>query len=129
MIQANELRIGNWISYNNNHVQVFELPYLIDIDEGKEAYLVNSVWLNEHKPIPLTPEILEKCGFEKYTENTGAPINDDIEYWHNQFDVFFDVHGALILKDFHFNINRPKYLHQLQNLYFALTGTELNYQP
>jgi hypothetical protein len=31
----------------------------------------------------------------------------------------------LVLSDYHVNINRPKYVHQLQNLYFALAGEEL----
>lgn len=133
MIQANELRIGNWVTelIKNRIVSID------GIEPNQDFVWVNylngygqyKVEINDIYPIPLTPEILEKCGFEIYTENTGSPINEDIEYYSNQIDVFFDIHGCLIIKDYHYNINRPKYLHQLQNLYFILTGQELVFVP
>lgn len=124
MIQANELRIGNWISYDNNDVQVFELPYLIDIDEGKEDYLVNSVWLNEHEPIPLTPELLERCGFRKLSNEWVIQGPEYLEYFEMRYDKFYYTGGEGVCFG-----KGCEYLHQLQNLYFALTGTELTYQP
>ena len=139
MIQANELRINNWISHNNNYVQVFELPYLIDLDENKEAYLVNSIWIDEYRPIPITPEILEKCGFEIIC-HFGEPQDNNpnmdaingtlcISKSVNKGEWVFGFDSIFATKRNNFVWGPIDYLHQLQNLYFALTGEELNYQP
>lgn len=62
MIQANELRIGNW---------VYEL--IVDLENGGNKLNKTKIDGNRIKcvelgdiihPIPLTPEILVKCGFE-----------------------------------------------------------------
>ena len=50
MIAPNELRIGNW-------VKIGYVPHMV-ID-GKHIDL----YCEDYQPIPLTPEILEKCGF------------------------------------------------------------------
>lgn len=118
MINANELRIGNYILHDNNFIEVFEIPYLIDIDENKEGYLVNSVWLSECSPMPITTEILEKFGF------VSNPYRDRYEY-HDIHVEYCGFRNILWIKgDPHI-----EYLHQLQNYVFANTNTELNYQP
>lgn len=72
--------------------------------------------------IPLTVELLEKCGFEKreYDKEDGGGI------WFEIFNadignLIFDTCIALNGVD----IPHCKYLHQLQNLIHALTGNEL----
>jgi len=118
MIQATDLRVGNWVDCRNFNGTGKTIRTQFDWTLWKYLHFLD--------PIELSPEILEKCGFEKYTEVPDDGIGDELEIWNNYcIDVFFDVHGALVLKDYHVNINRPKYLHQLQNLYFALTGEEL----
>lgn len=101
MIQANELRIGNWILLNNEPIEVYGT--LLD-------YCSKQTDIRELYPIPLTPEILEKCDF-------------------SDTNFFFSIHdGGVSVED------KPgdnafflpvKYLHQLQNLYYALTFKEL----
>jgi hypothetical protein len=118
MILSNELRIGNLV-YNRhgeihevreNTFQLFRYPTM----DGDPAKL---------KGIPLTPEILEKAGFGINYLTTGA--------WNAQKGLYF------LLSNFEFHIQKSyyenqfiavkniKHLHQLQNLYFALTGEEL----
>jgi len=82
------------------------------------------------EPIPLTEEWLLKFGFELYESGYYFPykINNQWEkdnwyfcanYRYNQIDICHRGNlGSLIRFDI-------KYVHQLQNLYFALTGTEL----
>jgi hypothetical protein len=125
MIQANELRVGNWVlDEADNQAQVFNiLTYSCKLlSKDKEWSECNMAHL---LPIQLTPEILEKAGFE-------VRINDGLNHWHigiNEFthDWLFDLkwlHGD----DFPFYRNgghRLKYVHYLQNLYFSLTGKEL----
>jgi hypothetical protein len=85
------------------------------------------------KPIPLSPEILEKCGFEKRSYKYGdyawvkknhkgrlfrlRVLNGSLHSTGNdRFMYWADKGGSIpIVKD----------LHQLQNLFFALTGEEL----
>lgn len=73
--------------------------------------------------IPLTEEWLVKMGFEKRVDG------DDFNIWHwYELQILPDiafVQGNLdvFILD-HDNI-RVQFVHQLQNLYFALTGEEL----
>lgn len=117
-MEAKELRIGNWINEQGMFIQVG---------------MINSNLFEGSEPIPLTEEILLKAGFEprdgiqfnpKSLYKTGigritleASKGSDDE-WH------FDLETNIGL-GFNTVVNRPIYLHQLQNLYFALTGTEL----
>lgn len=119
MIQANELRIGNWYDHNGSYRQV--TPNTIEeVWEGERIYV---------NPIPLTPEILEKCGFEPTTDMP----NEYFIRLSNGIDklivcngkVTVVIFGSRILTSWYNHVNS---LHQLQNLYFALTGKELNVQ-
>lgn len=135
MIQAQELRIGNWVMDRGNkkwQIDCWEssnkvaakMPYLGDVI-GMTMYghpLTEDVeYLN---PIPITPEILEKCGFVKdnsyghptFVEKYHVELNQhlSVTFIHNEWRVF-DIAPNLELNS----------LHQLQNLYFALTGEEL----
>jgi hypothetical protein len=115
MIQANELRIGNWVRIRESDTKV-----------QVEAYMLNVSELSNCQPIPLTPEILEKCGFERLTHKTEGGYKSSIYSYRGKysFTVFFDD-GKLSVS--FWQGNEKQYLHQLQNLYFALTGEELNF--
>lgn len=121
-MQANELRIGNWVNHlEHGFIKVNDLPYMIDADNSKEGYLINEMWIDEHKPIPLTPEILEKCGFEK-EGITSMSLSG--------FPCYFKIDkGSLECYGIHWVGKiiqiECQYLHQLQNLYFSLTNQEL----
>lgn len=69
------------------------------------------------EPIPLTPEWLERCGLQK-------------KYWNSDKDLKLEMYEnkAYIGNNFSTNatiIHNINYVHQLQNLYFALTDEEL----
>jgi len=112
MIAANELRIGNKVLYGNVYT----------IDNGMQIHN----YYKSFNPIPLTPEILEKAGwlwneecnsFEKYP-NGDARMNLQKKF-NGGYTMFNYVIKALIAENIW-------HLHQLQNLYFALTGEELS---
>lgn len=126
MIKASELRIGNRLR-PRRVIDADSLPATgYAICAAHIAYTeedLNSDW----DPIPLTPEILEKSGFKKvesvhggeaFTINEVRFLKEGLDYTLVSED---DDHYAIdrIGKPFH-------YVHQLQNLYFALTGEELN---
>ena len=106
MIQANELRVGNYYDHNGEYRKV--TPSTIE-----EVWNAERTWC---KPIPITEDILLKCGFEKFTTKDIYPTYvNKLFNWND---------GILFLVGYNF-INHIKYLHDLQNLYFALTKTEL----
>ncbi|HNP08162.1 MAG TPA: hypothetical protein PKN99_11085 [Cyclobacteriaceae bacterium] len=103
-MKASELRIGNWV------YQGIEVPTQV-VYNSVALFFVGSI---ELKPIRLTPEWLEKFGFEKERINV---------YWKDPMRLVIFPDGLLYLANQrHVNIY---YVHQLQNLYFALTGNEL----
>lgn len=106
MIQANELRIGNWVDKSN-------------IAKYKHVGKVMTLSVtNKFDPVLLTEEILEKAGFD----NCFLDIGDQaIEV---RKGVFY-LYGSTACTHGHTFSGEVKYLHQLQNLYFALTGEEL----
>ena len=100
-MKAEELRIGNYIIYQKEHIIKCDLK---DIELSEI----------DREPIPLTKEILLKCGYVKQERNKYRVVGHCI--WNVQEDMFVCDKNGVILK----------YLHQLQNLYFALTGEGLN---
>lgn len=126
MIAANELRIGNWVIIPIGAVIKTRSIDDTGINTGfDDGYLLSVI-----NPIPLTPEILEKCGFKWVDKNDNNRIYyfRDIDEDHS---LSWDERKKIIYLDctdgyydIYFN-NTAKYLHQLQNLYFALTGEEL----
>lgn len=115
MIKARELRIGNAV--NVPHGMVFIDKFIDNGVHFTDGCGGNFASLD---PIPLTPEILERCGFFE-TSTDGEFIYNErgiIKININTIGlVSFNV-GEIIFSTVH-------YLHQLQNLYFALTGKEL----
>lgn len=121
MIQPNELRLGNWVydAMNDLAVKVIGIEYehehcLWEQLDGK--YLSPCDLLN---PIPLTEELIEKQGWEKfdsYYNNGEIKICKNEDWWHLYIsDV---IHRNIIAVD-------VKYLHELQNAYFVVTKKEL----
>jgi len=120
-MKASELRIGNIVRYGaNNRVLDAEL------------FLQLLKYTTPFDPIPLTEEWLLKFGFDKVgialTSIAIAPLNLPCTF-NLPNTPFSFCQGKLILTtgtgDFCVNI---EYVHQLQNLYFALTGEELKQQ-
>ena len=112
-MKANELRIENWL--NSWRISGDWIPK--QIESGKE---IDFVFMQEeniiYKPIPLTEQWLIDFGFKKHTTMDIYPT-----YSLNNVNI---NDGVVYIVGFGF-VNYIKYVHQLQNLYFALTGIEL----
>jgi len=126
-MNANELRIGNWveridIGFSGAKKVVFQIRHLDIIHH--ESY----------SPIPLTTEILDKCGFwanrfdvPSFEINDMATHLELIEangFYYPSIDQMQDIGPSQNV-----SLTRIQYLHQLQNLIFTLTNEELNYTP
>jgi hypothetical protein len=117
MIKANELRIGNWVQDDSGYVLTnADLLVELDCDVG----VVD--------PIPLSLELLEKAGFliehncsSKRIDKNGYTF---LEIHRNGECGISDDSNGRPLRDVAFLV-KIDYLHQLQNLYFALAGAEL----
>ena len=122
-----ELRIGNCYDQFGNIHQA-DWTTIKDLSNAPDSQL----WC---KPIPLTEEWLLKFGFEiVHVKNKHYIINDPNGYkdshkisilqtLNNQWYIAFsDNLGGY--KDY-IPTTKIKYVHQLQNLYFALTNEEL----
>ena len=112
-MDVKELRIGN------NIVDCYgSINTISSIHEGGTIRFKDDTvcHIDKCKPIELAEELLLKCGFVKKGNWTFVNNNLKIKVslCRTKF-VFFTYH-------FEVNVN---YLHQLQNLYFALTGEEL----
>ena len=114
-MKASELRIGNYLVDREERlcrVQTLR-PYWNESQieataiKGPQTSLPN-------KPIPLTEEWLKKFGFK---EKTHTFVFGNISIKQQTKSCFFYHTG--------FNL---RYVHQLQNLFFALTGEELKFE-
>jgi len=130
-LQANELRIGNYFTSPNGNIQILSSIWQRDEVEWWGSNEAKAHFeLSTRNPIPLTPEILEKCGFHSKYKSVHMQWNIGGFYLHQKSDVDDDNISIPEENVFHYDFTYEiKYLHQLQNLYFALTGEELNYTP
>jgi hypothetical protein len=128
-MKANELRIGNWVyipqTKTNEQIGVIE-------ENGRfltKGYKTSYSSIECSRPIQLTEEWLKRLGFKR--------CGYDLLYWeHETLLKGFQLTGINWADadepDYQFlnysigdNIFSIHYVHQLQNLYFALTGEEL----
>jgi len=117
MIQAKDLRIGNWVKLDKYFYKVYSVNPLENKLIDKDKIIISGWYVDGIKPIQLTEEILLKCGFKKINKiyfRKGALTIEVQSFGH--FRVSFD--GKMLVN--------LKHLHQLQNLYFALSNEELN---
>lgn len=119
MINPQELRLGNWVEVDGKPVQI----------DGRDIY-----WMDWNlpelanfnpNPIPLTPELLEAAGF--YSDYDGN-LRKDLPA---RMELFFNDgnHAEMDLRQdgkyISFKCAHIRYLHQLQNFLFQITGQEL----
>jgi hypothetical protein len=127
MINASELRLGNLVLHKSNgRIKMIPCDYIhFDLLSKGGSFF----------PIVLKPELLTKCGFVENKDYPLAPQsrelilvlpiigsnkNEIYGYVKNNGECFVraTVNGAVASNNFfHF--------HQLQNLYYMLTGKEL----
>ena len=146
-MKATELRIGNLVTINNellpetkNEIyKVYGLNAKFDLSFPDSSGVVS---LNHTKsiriysqfdefiePIPLTEEWLLKFGFEKDEYAKDFRLG---KYWveNRYFDSYeksMFLFGCYQFNKIYItsNVDVLKYVHELQNLYFAITGEEL----
>jgi hypothetical protein len=142
MIHPNELRIGSLFYPIGRSGEVHlpqEIPHrVLTLQmfglEGVQPHENPAIFdkvprfrYEDISPIPLAPEILERCGFKydhKYDEGT-MRLDDEftlVDRGDGSYLPFpYKAYGGFA--------KEVSCLHQLQNLHFALTGKEITIQP
>lgn len=127
-MKANEFRIGNYVRWKDNDkvwralrgtydkITANDIPFF-DEDEERANLIVEA--------IELTEDILLKCGFELIYDGYYAKelylIQDTrFEFLINKQN--FELSGLIYKGDTYLYM---RYLHELQNLYYAITKKEL----
>lgn len=127
MIQANELRIGNLIYINEVAREVSAIePYGVTFQYIDVHVDTGYAGFENITPITITEEWLLKAGFEYldygyFKRHTESQTNLD---WNLETGLYLVNDNGEELKEF----DHIQYVHQLQNLYFALTGKELEFK-
>lgn len=124
MVDVKELRIGNWVYYLGCRAKINSISvssscgYVSTFSSG-------IVTQNQIEPIPLTEDLILKCGFtESYSDSKGYIYSiNGVKF----LRCFFDIPSFFIETEEDDDLfNRPiDNLHQLQNIYYALIGQEL----
>jgi hypothetical protein len=119
-MKANELRIGNKFYLPNGKVGT--------ISYHEIRLMIVALDKPNYQPIPLTEEWLVKFGFVVEGDDLCLDAGRLIFMWYND-DEFVHLINFLNLQVKRTDtILSIQYVHQLQNLYFALTGEELTFK-
>jgi hypothetical protein len=137
-MKPSNFRIGNYVTgiyEDEDGIKSSTLCRITAIDEHGNLgdgfeFMFESIEGEMHEvyddsnPIPLTEEWLLRFGFfQSYHKSYSLGKEQIFNVWskgtftYNQIQAAWWYNGLLEIQ--------PEYVHQLQNLYFALTGTEL----
>lgn len=108
-LKSNELRIGNWVEViNSNGVETTIQPssFSVDIETHYKAIPLNEEWLKRFR-FEFKGKRISYKWF--YLWNHEGRIVFALAEMHEEIGVYLEVHSV----------------HQLQNLFFSLTGEEL----
>ena len=112
MIKLNEWRIGNWVDDRWT-----DKKRRLSLQDFAREYQ-DEDFFNQIRPVYLTAEVLENCGFKIEQGDYKLP-----NFYPN---CYFE--GGKLVISFGEYTTSLKYLHQLQNIYFDHTSEELNVQ-
>jgi hypothetical protein len=137
-IQPQELRIGNLLYFKRfpNVPESFEVIKVTSISKNGFISFVNSDGEKENyfidcfEPIKITEEILFRFGYEIQKEYNGVSFKrDNFNLWKgNGWDFFLLSISSMNMEGINEFEIEVKFAHQLQNLYFALKGEELQFK-
>jgi hypothetical protein len=113
MIEARELKIGNWVSFEDHLIK-----------QQRIVFLSEKADLSMVEPIPLTEDWLLRFGFDyvRGEEYHNKRINEGAFHLKRVGDAF--NHWYFYHKDKMITTN-IRFVHQLQNIFFAMKSEEL----
>lgn len=142
-MDSENYRIGNLIFYNNNDkigkITTLVSDFVAGLDYCQIDYnTYKKHWLINMNPITLTKERIHETKFFSYRwkswnkETISYMNNDDSKCAFKQDLKSFDLVCDYKKEIYYVSLGRIKvyikYFHELQNLYFTLTGKELTHK-
>ena len=126
-MEARELRINNWVNVTNKLTgftidNIITASGLLDLYSNKERSSFT------YQPIPLTEEWLLKFGFKNQIIKINCYSIIELDFNSKEYPVyncFLKQKNSDSTNDSFLMDVKIQYVHQLQNLYFALTNKEL----
>ena len=130
-MKASELRIGNCLQYYIGEDGCEWDTSKIDWQDLRWCDEKNKIFNHVHKGIPITEKILKDSGFSPFDGGDFFIENGDLaivlrntsDDWYpsilQRAEMSFEEDQIIFL-------NRIEYVHELQNLFFAITKQELN---
>ena len=128
-IKANELRIGNYITMpflGIDAIQVIGIAVKENFELFIQSKLNNNTFFEKpekYKPIPLTEEWILRFGFELFQDKWEVKRYKLNDFTYTIPQYLNDIPKGLFYKGI--NFKNIEFIHQLQNIFFALTGEEL----
>jgi hypothetical protein len=122
MVHPNELRIGNFLQWQNSEVE----DNYFNVTSVESDY----DWYEEAESIEITVEWLLKFGFKYYQCGSNSHLTyicpNDIYYLQKDGNTEWRILYKSDLEFIDFTIGFND-VHKLQNLYYLLTGEELTF--
>ncbi len=120
MLQQPEFRIGNIFGLTSFFSEKNKVRKVTKIRKNK--VLIGGKWLNSNRLnlVSITEDILLKCGFTPFKW-----LKDAVVYQCKFFNLKLDSNGVNLFSDTLRNLEPVKHLHKLQNLYYDITGEQL----
>ncbi len=120
-MKVNELRIGNLVRWKSSELDPTKYQNIISVT--LEDIKKISERDKDYNPVKITEEWLLKFGFEDKKKYLLRHKYDTCKiYYGSDLVIRLEITGRRIMTMNHLHI---KHVHQLQNLYHALTGEEL----
>jgi hypothetical protein len=129
VIQASDLKVNNWVKRNDmdgvftvRSISLDQLQHiaLIDHDYEKNVHYACECTLSELEPIKISEDMLIQSGFEWDGEYYSHPVlSEKFVIYEGENADEYRIHFT------HRKYVSLYYLHQLQNIYYYLTGQEL----
>ena len=116
-MKSNEVRVGNFILFSGVQTRV------IPADFATQCRGINSSEMPNFNPIELTEEWLIKAGLEKTKDYYISTKTEMYKGFRFNLRVLANEYTFCYEGFF----KKIEFVHQLQNLYFELTGSELNF--
>lgn len=122
-MKTSELRIGNKVDYYGNIVTI---NYIDEEHVGFSDYVpVDYPLASELNGIPITPDLIVEFGFnQEYFSDPVYFLKDENHFVVDLFEERVSWDSTFYSGDI-CDHKLPKYIHQLQNFYYYLTGREL----
>lgn len=121
MLQTNELRIGNAVLFNGEEITM-------TVDEFHN-WLHADAEPGRYEGLPITAESLLRIGFIKESDVDEDGTTDFYNYKQDSFyemSLYQQEDGRWSMTVGEIDIEHYKYIHQLQNLFFAVNNMEMN---